>query len=512
MPGRNQRGWRRRTPGRAAPAPPIDAETARLLERIAEIARNARATWFILLGALAFAGVTLLGVEDADFFAYGRQTMLPLVGVEIPTRSFFFTAPLLVAALYGYFHFQLRELWRALAPDAIETEIGARRLADVVHPGLITGWGLRQRHDHRERRSALDRLQGAVVVTLVWGAAPLVLVGLWWRAMPAHEEWLTLAGAAALGLVLFIGRGTWVEAKRTLRGRQPGRRLGAVLCTMGLVGWVTVAFALGYVSWRRTEGGLDHYADWAAERWNATVGERVLTYDEDDAAWRGEEHPRVASWINWFRGAKARFVDDDMRWYAPSRLDALAPVDLEGVALVPRPADWRSHEVARDAFRDAWCDRKDHGRTACADFIAEREDAFEAAWEAERAATLNNLPRLLRDGADLVGARLAGAVLDAAEFTGTGLNQGQIDGAIGDADTVLPRDAETGAQLYVWSCWEQPPPTLDRTLAPYPESYHQELRDLWLCKGRPREKVGRPATEPEEAPGNGSGAATTPSP
>jgi hypothetical protein len=93
MPGRNQRGWRRRTPGRPEPAPPIDAETARHLDRIAEIARNVRATWFILLGVLAFAGVTLLGVEDADFFAVGRQTALPLVGVEIPTRSFFRTAP-----------------------------------------------------------------------------------------------------------------------------------------------------------------------------------------------------------------------------------------------------------------------------------------------------------------------------------------------------------------------------------------------------------------------------------
>ena len=74
MPGRNQRGWRRRTPGRPEPAPAIDAETARQLDRIAEIARNVRATWFILLGVLAFAGVTLLGVEDADFFAVGRQT------------------------------------------------------------------------------------------------------------------------------------------------------------------------------------------------------------------------------------------------------------------------------------------------------------------------------------------------------------------------------------------------------------------------------------------------------
>jgi len=157
MPGRNQRGRRQRTPGQPEPAPPIDGETARHLDRIADIARNARATWFILLGALAFAGVTLLGVEDADFFAYGRQTTLPLVGVDIPARSFFWTAPFLVAALYGYFQFQLRQLRRALAPDTVPAEMGGRPLADVVHPGLITDWGLRQRPDRSGGRNAVGR-------------------------------------------------------------------------------------------------------------------------------------------------------------------------------------------------------------------------------------------------------------------------------------------------------------------------------------------------------------------
>ena len=116
------------------------------------------------------------------------------------------------------------------------------------------------------------------------------------------------------------------------------------------------------------------------------------------------------------------------------------------------------------------------------------------------------------EGAVLDGARLEGAVLRAAEFTGTGLHQDQIDGAIGDADTVLPRDAETGDQLYVWSCWEEPPPTLDQTLALYSESNHQDLRDRWLCNDRARKQVGRPAPEPEQAPEDGRGAAAAPAP
>jgi hypothetical protein len=260
----------------------------------------------------------------------------------------------------------------------------------------------------------------------------------------------------------------------------------------------------------------------------------------------------------------------------------LAPADLEGVELVPRPESWRDHGVARDQFRDGWCARKGHTPEACSTLSGNALDNLRDAWSAERDATLENIAALelrgrdLRsadlsgayapavdfgdarlegadlyrarlEGADLRGARLEGAdlrqarledadlrgarlegadlararpegadldsaVLSASDFTATRLNQGQIAGAIGDADTVLPRDAETGEQLYVWSCWEEPPPTLDQMRALAPEALRQALRRDWLCNGRPREKVGRPAPEPEGAPEDGSEAAPAPAP
>ena len=42
--------------------------SATQIARINELSKTARATWLSLLGYLAFVGVTLLGVEDADFF------------------------------------------------------------------------------------------------------------------------------------------------------------------------------------------------------------------------------------------------------------------------------------------------------------------------------------------------------------------------------------------------------------------------------------------------------------
>jgi hypothetical protein len=64
-----------------AGAPP-EPDPKIILDHIAEASKNARATWF---GLLAFVGVTLLAHKDADFFAYGAETQLPLIGLKVPT-------------------------------------------------------------------------------------------------------------------------------------------------------------------------------------------------------------------------------------------------------------------------------------------------------------------------------------------------------------------------------------------------------------------------------------------
>ena len=67
------------------------------IDRINEISALARTSLLALLGYLAFIGISLLAVEDADFFVETRRIDLPLVGVTIPTYWFFFFAPSLAA-------------------------------------------------------------------------------------------------------------------------------------------------------------------------------------------------------------------------------------------------------------------------------------------------------------------------------------------------------------------------------------------------------------------------------
>ncbi len=580
----------------------MDERTAeRTLEHIKEIALQARTTWFTLLFLLAFAGITLLGVEHADFYAYGRQTQLPLVGVSIPTTSFFAAAPALITALYVYLHLQLIQLWQALDRAHVPAELLGQPLGRVVHPGLITDFALRMRSDGSADSHALAWLSRLVVLLLVWLFAPLVVAGFWWQSMSARNEVLTFALWMLLIVAALVAFASlWRVGKLApVRWRwRCGQMLGAIMLLLTLP-------TAGVLSYVRTEGGTG----WAVASLNSVAS----------LAWSAAR----------FDDIKVRYPALDERLWP---LFALAPVDLRGEVLVNRPIDWLDRDAARDAFFNAWCARKQNN--AC-EWDEERQSAvFASAWRIRRAATLANLPKLERRGADLreadlaraflpgvdlrraqleravlsrarleganlsearlegadlrgarlddavlrrawlrgarlslalasadeldlweapleradfsparlegadlfgarlVGAdlqgvwlqgadlrgaqlqgtdlrgaelkgaklnhaRLAGSVLSFADFTATVLYQSQLDDAIGDMNTILPRDGETGAQLYVWSCWEEEPPTLETTLALFREEHHDELRAEWLCNGRLREKVGRPAPETE---------------
>lgn len=123
------------------------------------------------------------------------------------------------------------------------------------------------------------------------------------------------------------------------------------------------------------------------------------------------------------------------------------------------------------------------------------------------------------EGANLTGARLEGATLvwtqlrranwegakfaaspaHSADFTaGRNLTQSQLAQVIGNGNTILPLDAETGEQIDVWSCWLEPPANLVDLLLHWSEVNYDTLRAEWLCGERKRERTGRPA-EPEPA-------------
>jgi hypothetical protein len=174
-----------------------------LVERINALSATARTSWLALLAFLAYIGITLLAVEDADFFVTSRRTDLPLVDISIPTFSFFIFAPPLAAALYIYLMIHLLRLWDAIA-DAPK-RIDDQPLGEYLHPWIAKDYALTLKGESSLRPRPLRPIGNFATLALVWAAAPAVLLGFWWRSATSHNDLLTLAIAVSFFLALRAG-------------------------------------------------------------------------------------------------------------------------------------------------------------------------------------------------------------------------------------------------------------------------------------------------------------------
>ncbi len=418
------------------PHPPPDHNQT--LAHIAELSRNARATWFGLIGLCVFVGVTLLGHKDADFFAFGAETQLPLVNVKIPVNSFFF-APVLVSALYIYLHLYLINLWDALA-DA-PARIDNQPLADQVFPWLISHAALWYRNRARQDRCTAPRALGwvvvAVSVTLGWLFGLVILAGLWLRSLPAHAEGLTLWIALCLWAATAVGY-TGFHAARARMQDKPRSDVAQARKGSGSLGGA-LAVILAILSWETTEGsGIIKYPfekedgsiDWRLPLYPADLREAVLIAKPDD--WQPYDR-----WLKDFAIAYRKensiapkdkltpaqqlpfWAEARDEWSA--RLASLAGPEL-------RQRDLRNADMARADLRGA---RLDGANLTEAELQGAELNCWEPSNSERYCSSLRgaNLRVAKMQGADLSGAKMQDANLSEAKMQGVNLFGAQMQDA-----------------------------------------------------------------------------------
>lgn len=407
----------------------MTADSKTRIERINQVSAVARTSWIALLGYLAFVGVTLLGVEDADFFVPSRQTRLPLVGVDIPTASFFLFAPILAAALYVYLHIILLKLWDAIA-DLEDPVVDGQPVGDALVPWLVNDWALSVRGGPFLPARPLRALGNLASFLLVWTAAPLALF-FWWWSMPAHRPFLTLFLGACFLIALTAGITGWQTAHAWLSGNRPPPSEQSPLST-----------ALGDLFRRRDAARTRTLA--------ATFGNAL------------RRHAGIGG-----LGLALAYVTLVRTAWPTADQPPLARADVSGVEMVALPGGWRDWEAARTAYREtwcrregldmsvcgqprdadpnqsspqvmhdrgAWCGRHDIGEGAsCNRTFAKLDARFDEDWRAERRSAIADLPRLelgatdLRSirgqGVSLVGANLGLARLEGADLRSSDFRQ-----------------------------------------------------------------------------------------
>ncbi|MBL3597996.1 pentapeptide repeat-containing protein [Rhodovulum sulfidophilum] len=369
---------------------PVRSEAGTSVGRIDALTRNARNTWFALLGLLVFVGITLMSVEHIDFYGIDRATRLPLVNVDVPTRYFFVTAPILTAAFYIYFHLHLIRLWDALG--AADSRIGGQPLGDAVMPWLVTDAALhlrnRWRADNCAAPHALDVPATFLNLLLTWGFGLIVLGWLWWLSMSARTFGMTAIACSALLAATGVGLSS---LKCLFEKMGPDKRIWQSWrsAPIILIGVVITAFSASFL---RT-GGV------------------------------------VELWAPLFR--------------------LLAPIDMTGLAIVEKPPGWLPRDIAKTDFFADWCKRE--GTDCTRKELSEEQRAlFEEEFRRRREIAIGDLRKPLWHqlshqkpdfrgawlidtflvGAGLSGARMEGAILDWARMEGADLSNARMDGAL----------------------------------------------------------------------------------
>ena len=227
LSGADLTGARGLLPGRIAGANlagaklPEEATRFEGLVNVAEASKTTQGLFYSILFICAYAWLTVASTRDPQLLNNNTPTAsrLPILGTDIPLVQFYLVAPLLLLAVFIYFHLCLQRLWEelgelpAIFPDG-------RPLDRKAYPWIFNVLIRVHAPRLREQRSPLTRWQIRMTMFLGWGLVPLTLLVLWARYLRSHDWWITSVHIFLLSVALGAGLGFRRLASSTLRGAE----------------------------------------------------------------------------------------------------------------------------------------------------------------------------------------------------------------------------------------------------------------------------------------------------
>lgn len=219
------------------------------LKYVETASRQARNVFLAMVGGCVYAWLTIWTTTDAELIINTAMTRLPIFQTEVPIVGFYWAAPLLLLALYFYFHLYLQGLWEALAclpaifPDGSAVD-------QKCYPWLLMS--LARAHVPMLERSQppLWWMRVGLSLLTAWGLVPLTLFLLWLRYLPRHDSAGVVLLIASLLAAIWSGiffyrlmRATLKRTAITHSGRFPVSEVAGVT----LAAAVTVTISYGAI-------------------------------------------------------------------------------------------------------------------------------------------------------------------------------------------------------------------------------------------------------------------------
>jgi uncharacterized protein YjbI with pentapeptide repeats len=411
-------------------------------------------------------------------------------------------APLILIAVYCYFHLYLQRLWRCLASlPAIFPD--GQALDDKAYPWLLNGLVRKHFKKLELDQRPLTRVENFVSILLAWWVLPFTLLAFWIRFLPRHDWWVTALHVALIAGAAWFGVYSYRLAVRTLRGEKRNRgdqprlvriwrtvrcNLTGGMAAAGFGGGIVVALSVDTATIEPGDDlltalgsglGYETYADltdddvstkpseWTGRDETATVeiaqikGADLEDMDLRNADARGAFLAKAKLGGADLRGANLseadlrevqlqdELMEDIVEAFSPAEVTfarAKHKADLRGALLTGAnlaganlgDADLRGAGLWRANLRGAGLRRADL-RNAILDRADLKGAVLVYANLSDADLSGANLNGANLRGAKLRGAGLRGADLSGADLSGAdGVTQEQLDEACGDNKTQLP--------------------------------------------------------------------------
>jgi uncharacterized protein YjbI with pentapeptide repeats len=187
------------------------------LKIIAEATSNAQKLFIAMLGGCLFCWLTTGTTKDAALLTNSASSPLPIIGTSLPIVGFYLVAPILLVALYFYFHLNMQRAWELLA-DLPSVFPDGRPLDKVADPWLLNGFVRAHLFRLKDERPPLSRMQQWLTILLAWCVVPVTLLIFWGRFLLRHDSFGTALHVWLLAASIGGGWMFYLLARATLRG------------------------------------------------------------------------------------------------------------------------------------------------------------------------------------------------------------------------------------------------------------------------------------------------------
>ena len=144
--------------------------------------------FFGLLAASLYSWLTIATTTDVALITGTASSPLPIINTNIALSGFYLAAPLILLAVYFYFHLYLQRLWGDLASLPAVFPDG-EALDRKAYPWLLNGLVRKHFKKLELAQRPLTRVENVVSILLAWWVVPFTLFAFWLRFLPRHD-WL----------------------------------------------------------------------------------------------------------------------------------------------------------------------------------------------------------------------------------------------------------------------------------------------------------------------------------